>query len=261
MFNSTFSVPRVCICNVLRLEKVDWVVSHACTLLTATEHHRDSIAVSVFVFIFVEFDKYWILNAESETNPNDNLMMRRAGLSSIILTIISIPSITRAWLHLQKSKTCDRAFVAAAVHVKRVFAETGVDYHHHHHPCLIFVILLTPAPFSAQNWFCDKTAKIIFGVELCGVEWGVGAYKQIILIHLQFGKLFFWHHASVPMTNMSIHADCDDDDLMGKWICTQLLRHEPPGSWARKPKMSKLTFESQTRTSIHFLSAGNIFGR
>ena len=39
------------------------------------------------------------------------------------------------------------------------------------------------------------------------------------------------------------------------------VRHEPSGSWARKPKMSKLTFESQTRTSIHFLSAHNIFGR
>ena len=36
----------------------------------------DSIAGSVYIFIFVEL-------TESETNPNNNLMMRRAGLSNI----------------------------------------------------------------------------------------------------------------------------------------------------------------------------------
>ena len=67
LISATFNIPRVfnstlvyhvCICNVLQLEKVGWVVSHACILLTAAKHHRDSIAVSVFVPIFVELDKY-----------------------------------------------------------------------------------------------------------------------------------------------------------------------------------------------------------
>ena len=37
----------------------------------------DSISVSVFVLIFIELDK-------TETDPNNNLMMRRAGLSTVL---------------------------------------------------------------------------------------------------------------------------------------------------------------------------------
>ena len=66
-------------------------------------------------------------------------------------------------------------------------------------------------------------------MELCGVEWEVGAYKQIILIYLQFGKLYR-NTCKIDMLNVNSgfltprqcaydkyeDGDCDDDDLMGK---------------------------------------------
>ena len=58
--------------------------------LDALQRHLDSIAVSLIVDNFVVFDK-------SEANPNNNIMMRRAGLSSVTfflrLPLESLPSI------------------------------------------------------------------------------------------------------------------------------------------------------------------------
>ena len=58
--------------------------------LDALQRHLDIIAVSLIVDNFVVFDK-------SEANPNNNIMMRRAGLSSITfflrLPLESLPSI------------------------------------------------------------------------------------------------------------------------------------------------------------------------
>ena len=58
------------------------------SLLIWMETKLDSIAVSVFVEILVEFDKYW----EWETNPNNNLMMMR------------LQSLTRGWIRILFSK-------------------------------------------------------------------------------------------------------------------------------------------------------------
>ena len=46
----------------------------------SVDSNADSIAVSVFV------DWLGLSNTESEANPNNNLMMRRAGLSSSLKT-------------------------------------------------------------------------------------------------------------------------------------------------------------------------------
>ena len=62
--------------------------------------HADSIAVSEFVFISVELDKY-----KSETNPNNNLMMRGAALSKLY-HILYLEMLNAGVIHTLKQMLC-----------------------------------------------------------------------------------------------------------------------------------------------------------